>query len=154
MSYILNCLRELFSDSIREIQLHIWSQNVAKEYLNCIQKGREVHTIIQQVHPLGFKKVLQLDGGDTWTERDVGIIETKAEFLFATAGEKCLLKLYRIQTEYYAIVDAELGSFYINPEEIHKKDLVATLTALKKEKKLTLLGRLIMHFMLLAIHIR
>jgi hypothetical protein len=127
---------------------------VAKEYLDCNQKGREIHTIIQQVHPLGIKKVLQLDTGDTWTEKDVHIIETKGEFLFATDGEKCSLKLYRIQTEYYAIVDAELVSFYINPEEIQKKDLVATLTALKNEKKLTLLGRLIMHCMLLAIQNR
>ncbi|MED2737629.1 hypothetical protein [Bacillus toyonensis] len=154
MSYISNVLKELFSDSFREIQLHIWSQKVVKEYLKCSQKGREVHTIVQQVHPLGIKKVLQLDDGDTWTERDVDIIESKAEFLFATAGERCSLKLYRIQTEYYAIVDAELGSFYINPEEIQKKDLVATLTALKNEKKLTLLGRLIMRCMLLAIQSR
>ncbi|MGN5650422.1 hypothetical protein [Bacillus sp. Brlt_9] len=151
MSYILDSLRELFSDSIREIQLHIWSQNVVKEYLNCCQKGREVHTIVQQVHPVGTKKVLQSDTGDTWSERDVNIIQSIGEFMYETAGERCSLKLYRIQTEYYAIVDAELGSFYIDPKEISKKELIATLTALKNENKLCLLSRLLMCFALLAI---
>lgn len=150
MGLFLEVLTDIISDTKREIDLKRWAEDKIQEFDSRL---KDYTILIRKVHPLGEKTLSDSYQDSDWTEEDVQEIVDDGKLLFNATGDKCGLTLYDYEEYEYpiAIVESDIRTFYIRPDDLTKEEIEEVLTNLKESKRIGFSGILLTKFFLFLI---
>lgn len=150
MGLFLEVLTDVISDTKREIDLTRWIEDTIQDFDS---KLKDYSILIIKVHPLGKKTLSDSYQNSDWTEEDVQEIVDHGKLLFNATGDKCVLTLYDYEEYEYpvAIVESDIRTFYVRPEDLTKEEIEEVLTYLKENKRIGFSGILVTKLFLFLI---